>query len=338
MAGYSQSELTTIFSASGIDSAFAQRRLADIIFKTCEKDLLNTTGQAAEQLPQHNYNTRAYLANMARPLIEFASGIYGLGMTAAQITAAAQIAGPSGEYDYLPLSPTFATAAPQIVQAIYACMELGSESIDQGTFVASNLWTPVNGFSVGAAGITYAHNAGPNTVTQTAANRAAVATMVANAWYVLDFEITTAVATIANLTSYQLGLGVCSVATNIAPITAAGFGKAEKKSLIFYSSAGAAAGDFVFTAVSGAAAGNVVTNLSLKQILNTAYSTNPLSNFTPAQALLYGSSGSNYVKKYIAGVVTSTLQKMAQGEYSVYGTLNKVADVPVDPFGPVYGT
>ncbi len=324
MAGYTQAELQAIFSASGIDSDYSQRRLAAYIIQGYV-DLLNTARATSEQQPTYNYNTRKYFASMSRPLIELATACYGQNYTAAQITALAQTEA------YGPLSYTFATQAPNIVQAIYACMEVGVESIAEGNFATQALWDVANGFGKSASGLTYTHNAGANTATQTAANRATVETMVASSWYVLDFQITTAPATIAQLTSYQLGTGVCSVATNIAPITAAGFGLAGKKSLIFKSSAGAAAGDFVFTAVSSAAATNIVTNISLKQILNTAYSTNPLSNFSSTQVLYYGSLGSNYCKKFIAGIVTSTLQKMAQGEYSVYGTLNKQAE-------PVTGT
>jgi len=328
MAGYTQAELAAVFSAAGVASTDSQRRLADIILRAYVDmgviRVVETTGGAGA--PKYNYNTRKYFASMAKPMIDLATACYGQNYTAAQITALAQTE-PYGPFSY-----SFATYAPDIVQATYACMELGAESIAEGDFATQAKWDVVNGFGKSAAGLTYTHNAGPNTATQTAANRTAGggALMVASVWYVLDFTITTAVATIGNLTSYQLGTGVSLSATNIAPITAAGFGTAEKKSLIFKSSAAPAAADFVLTVVSGAAATNVVTNISLKQITNSAYSTDPLSNFSSTQALYYGSSGSNYCKKYIAAVITTTLQKIAEGEYSVYGTLNKVAEPVLD--------
>jgi hypothetical protein len=260
---------------------------------------------------------------MAKPLIDLVTACYGQNYTDAQITALAQTE------SYGPLSYSFATYLPDIVRATFACMELGAESIAEGTFATQALWTPANGITASSAGLTYAHNAGPNTATQTAAQRATglVATMVNSAWYVFDFTISTACTTIAQLTSYQLGTGVSLSATNIAPITAAGFGTAEKKSLFFYSAAAADVGSFVLTVIStNTGANNIITNFSLKRLVSydtattyRAYSTNPLSNFSDTQALYYGSSGSNYCKKFIASAITTTLQKMADGEYGVYG-------------------
>lgn len=326
MAGYTQAELQAIFSASGIDSDYSQRRLAAYIIQGYV-DLLNTARATSEQQPTYNYNTRKYFASMSRPLIELATACYGQNYTAAQITALAQTEA------YGPLSFTFATQAPNIVQAIYACMEVDVENIGEGTFATQAQMTPGADLTVGATGAIWTHNTGGGTFTETAAQRATALGVghvaVGSVWYVFDFEVTVAPTDITKLVSYQLGT-FSSAAANILPMTTAGW-VVGKKSFIF-KSAPAVVGNFVLTGVSTAGgADHKITNFSLKQILNTAYSTNPLSNFTATQVLYYGSLGSNYCKKFIAGIVTSTLQKMAQGEYSVYGTLNKQAE-------PVTGT
>lgn len=327
MAGYTQAELAAILSGSGIDSAYAQTRLANIIIQAYVNTgvirVVSTTGGAGA--PLYNYNTRKYFASMARPLIELATACYGQNYTAAEITALAKTE------PYGPLSGSFANNVPSIIQAIYACMELGLESIAQGNFTSHDLWD-ITGQCVDTGGnLAYTHggtNAG--TCLQTAANRATVATAVNNAWYVLDFEVTVAPATPTNLSKYAITSAFASAAIDIALRTSAGLGLAGKKSIIFKTAAGANVADFVFDVASTGAATTTIDNLSLKQILNTAFSTNPLSNFTDAQALYYQTSGSNYCKKFIAGVVTTTLQKIALGEYSVYGTLNKQAEPVLD--------
>jgi hypothetical protein len=323
MAGYTQTELQAIFSASGVGSDYSQRRLADIIIKAYIDigviRAVEATGGAGA--PLYNYNTRKYFVSMSRPLIELATACYGQNYTAAQITALAKTEA------FGPLSGSFATYVPNIVQATFACMELGAESIAQGDFVAHTYWTVANGLLDTGGNLAYTHNAGANTATQTAADRTTdgKATLVNSAWYVFDFEVITAPTNIAHLTSYQLGIGVCSEATNILPITATDW-VAGKKSFIFKSATAADVANFVLTVVSSnTGANNVIDNFSLKQITNSSYSTNPLSNFSSTQAL-YGFSGSNYCKKFIAVVVTNTLQKIAEGEYSVYGTRNKQAE------------
>lgn len=338
MAGYTQTELAAIFSAAGVASTDSQRRLADIILRAYTDigviRVVETTGGAGA--PKYNYNTRKYFSAMARPLVELVTACYGQDYTDAQITALAQTE------PYGPLSYSFATYLPDIVRATFACMELGAECLGQGNFASQTLWTVANGLAKSTAGLTYTHNAGANTATQTAAQRVgagSLAEVLQNSkWYVFDFTISTASPTIANLTSYKLSAAVCSVATNIAPITAAGFGTAEKKSLFFQSAVAADVADFVLTVVSAdVGANNIITNFSLKRLISydaattyRNYSTNPLSNFTATQAELYGSLGSNYCKRFIAATITTTLQKIAEGEYGVYGTLNKVAEPVLD--------
>lgn len=330
MAGYTQVELDAIFTAGGIDSESSQRRLAAYIIQGYV-DLLNTARGTSEQQPTYNYNTRKYFASMSRPLIELATACYGLNVDTAATWTAAEITALAKTEAYGPLSYTFAAQAPQIVQAIYACMELDVENIGEGNFATQAQMTAAGDLGVGATGATWTHSSNTGSFTETAAQRASALgaghVAVGSVWYVFDFEVVTAPSDITKVTSYQLGTGFCSSATNIAPITVAGFGTAGKKSLIFRSASGAATGAFVLSGVSsGSGADHLLSNFSLKQILNTAFSTNPLSNFTATQAQYYGSLGSNYCKKFIAGIVTSTLQKMAQGEYSVYGTLNKQAE------------
>src|SRR4030066_82783 len=75
----------------------------------------------------YNYNTRKYFAAMSRPLIDLATACYGQGYTASEITALAQTEA------YGPLSYPFATYAPDIVQAIFSCMEAGAELLTNGT-------------------------------------------------------------------------------------------------------------------------------------------------------------------------------------------------------------
>jgi hypothetical protein len=331
MSGYTLSELQAIFSAAGVASDYSQKRLADIILRAYADigviRVVETTGGAGA--PKYNYNTRKYFASMSRPLIELATACYGQNYTSAQITALAQTE-PYGPFSY-----SFATYAPSIIQAIYACGESGAESLLEGDFATHTYWAET-GQCVDTGGfLAYTHggtNAG--TETQTAGDRLAqgATTLVNSAWYVFDFDIIAAPATPGNLSKYQITTAVASVATDIAPLTATGMGLAGRHSLIFKTAATANVGSFVLDIASTGAATTTIDNLSLKQITNSAYSTNPLSNFTADQALYYGSSGSNYCKKFIVAVVTTTLQKIAEGEYSVYGTLNKQAEPVLDTF------
>lgn len=327
MAGYTQAELVAILSASGIGSTDAQRRLANVITKAYVDigviRAVSTTGGAGA--PLYNYNTRKYVAGMSKPLIDLATACYGQGYTAGQITALAQTEA------YGPLSYSFATYAPDIVQAIFACMEAGAEVLTNGTTFGAN-WTPNTDFAISGSAAVYTHSGGNGYMQHS------TVTITSGAWYVFDYEISSAATAPTSVTLLQLlGSGTTYVpAASAALVTydsnaLTGIGVARKGS-VFFKAAATATALFRFNATSSGSTTFTIDNVSLKEIPNSAFSTNPLSNFTADQALYYGSLGSNYVKRFIAGVVTTTLQKIAEGEYSVYGTLNKQAEPNLEYF------
>ncbi len=326
MAGYTQAELQAIFAASGVASDNAQRRLASIITKAYVDmgviRVVSTTGGAGA--PLYNYNTRKYFAAMSKPLIDLATACYGQGYTAAQITALAQTDA------YGPLSYSFATYAPDIVLGTFACMEAGPEILTNGLTLATT-WTPAGDFSVASAALLWTQATAAGTMTQAHADMNH--TLLTNsAWYVFDFEVTTAATVATRVTLLAITTGLLAAQTAIIGYTTAGIGTTQKASVFVKAKSDTSASDFVLSATSGGGdpGAYVLDNFSLKEIPNTAFSTNPLSNFTSTQELYYQSFGSNYCKKFIAGVITSTLQKMAEGEYGVYGTINKQAEPVLD--------
>ncbi len=332
MAGYTQSELQAIYAAAGVGDDYAQRRLAAIIQKAYIDmgviRVVATTGGAGA--PLYNYNTRKYMASMAKPLIDLATACYGQGYTAAEITALAQT-------DTYGFSYIFALYAPDIVQGIFACMEQGGEILVNGSDMSVGAsWTLANGFTVDGVHAAYSHNGGANTITELHA--AMNHTLLTNsAWYVFDWEVITAATNVAQITTVQLS-SIAQSATEImakggtANYAAATMGTVQKWSTFFKAATDTSLVNFVITCTSGGACTFEIGNFSVKEIPNSAYSTNPQSTYTATQALSSGSSGSNYCKGYIAGVVTRTLQKMAEGEYGVYGTINKTAEPVLDYF------
>src|SRR4030042_198493 len=161
-------------------------------------------------------------------------------------------------------------------------------------------------------------------------------TITSGAWYVFDYEISSAATAPTSVTLLQLlasgttyvpaaSIALASYDTNALT----GIGVARKGS-VFFKAAAIGSALLRFNATSSGATTFSIDNVSLKEIPNSAFSTNQLSNFSSTQELYYQSFGSNYCKKFIAGVVTTTLQKIADGEYSVYGTLNKQAEPVLD--------
>jgi hypothetical protein len=325
MAGYTQAELVAIFSASGVADRNAQRRLANILTKAYIDvgviRVVETTGGAGA--PKYNYNTRKYFAAMARPLIELATACYGQGYTAAQITALAKTEA------YGPLSYTFATYAPDIVQATFACMESGGEILTSAATFAAD-WTGADDYNISGEALRWTRNTDAGTFTQlhAAMNHALLTN---SAWYVFDFEVAVVASAPTAVTKIAITAGLLTTETSIITYDTAGIGTLQKASAFVKAKTDTSVSDFVISGTSNGATGAYkLDNFSLKEIPNSAFSTNPLSNFTATQAQYYGSLGSNYCKKFIAAVVTTTLQKMAEGEYGVYGTINKIADPVLD--------
>jgi hypothetical protein len=329
MAGYTQAELQAIAAAAGVSSDAAQRRLANIIIAAYSDigviRVVSTTGGAGA--PLYNYNTRKYFAAMSKPLIDLATACYGQGYTAAEITALAQTE------PYGPLSYSFATYAPSIIQAIFACMEAGPEILTAGTAFGAG-WTAAGDFGIAGDALVWTQATSAGTMTQLHA--AMNHTLLTNsAWYVFDFDVTTAATTAANVSKLAITTGLLAAETPIIAYTTAGLGTAQKGSVFVKAKADTSLSDFILSATTtGAPGAFVLDNFSLKEVPNSAFSTNPLSNFSATQELYYQSFGSNYCKKFIAGVVTTTLQKIAEGEYSVYGTLNKQAEPVLDTWTP----
>jgi len=292
MAVYTQAELNTIFTNSGLSDPSVIRRLADVVIKS----YLSFT-------PTYNYNTGKYLSQISRTIVEVALASYGQNYTAAQIQTLLLA------YPYF-CSPGFSavTTGVLLVQALLAILEQGAESLNETNFATHANWDVTGDFTDSGGNAAYLHAAGAGTLTQTSAHLAVA--LVGSAWYKLEYTIS-GVVNAAHITACQITTGILDVALDI-PVTVAG-----KYTVIFKTKA--VPGDFVISATDDAATtAFVIDDISLKQITNTLYSASTVHPTLP------------YVKEYISKAWNEVCRRLNDGIQATYGSFKKLNEPEYD--------